>query len=213
MKITMMNHDVKYLDVMYIYGNIKIRIALLRLMTSPQDMPEVVQRDPIDTFVDQWGRERPDLNTAPLGVVSRILMLAKRLEHSADLALARFGVSLAQLDVLAALRRSGPPYKLSPTRLMEFVTLTSGAMTNRIDRLEELGLVARESDPQDRRGVLAALTDAGRQLVDAAIVVRLEEARRSISRLSDADAAALAALLRELLCGHAAPTGDERRRR
>ncbi len=172
-----------------------------------------LERDAVDLFIEQWKRERPDLDPAPLGVVSRVLMLAKFLEQGADRALERYGLSLWQFDVLAALRRSGPPFKLSPSRLIQFVTLTSGAMTNRIDRLEDLGLVTREADPADRRGVLIALSEAGRSMVDDAIAARLDDARRSLSELQETDVAALAALLRKLLVGYAAACGPSRRRR
>ncbi|MFO0840145.1 MAG: MarR family transcriptional regulator [Phycisphaerae bacterium] len=172
-----------------------------------------MNRDAVDLFVDQWNSERPDLDPSPLGVVSRVLMLEKLLEQSADRALARFGLSLWQFDVLAALRRSGPPFKLSPTHLMQLVTLTSGAMTNRIDRLEALKLVMRESDPDDRRGVLIALTPEGRKLVDEAIAGRLDAARRDIAELSSDEAATLAALLRKVLIAHAGPITTQRRNR
>jgi DNA-binding MarR family transcriptional regulator len=160
-----------------------------------------MEPDRVDLFIEQWNRERPDLNPAALGVVSRVLMLAKGLEQSADRALARFGLSLWQLDVLTALRRSGKPFQLSPTQLMELVTLSSGAMTNRIDRLEQLGLVVRERDPNDRRGVLICLTPEGRKLVDNAIVVRLADARRNLTPFTKAEQRTLAALLRKLLSG------------
>lgn len=133
--------------------------------------------------------------------IDQLLMLAKRLEQSADRALAPFGLSLWQFDVLAALRRSGEPFRLCPTRLMELVTLTSGAMTNRIHRLEQLGFVVREPDPADRRGVLIRLTVAGRKLVDAAIAVRLEDAQRNLTGLSTAERRQLVARLRRLLMG------------
>jgi len=155
--------------------------------------------DQIDWFMDQWRRERPDLDASPLAVISRILVLSRHLEFSADRALAPFGLSLWQFDVLAALRRSGAPFKLSPTQLMGFVTLSSGAMTNRIDRLEEMGLVRREEDPNDRRGVLITLTPQGRKLVDQAIAVRLEEARRSLTGYTKTDEKLAAGLLRRLL--------------
>jgi DNA-binding MarR family transcriptional regulator len=163
-------------------------------------------------FIDQWNRERPDLDPAALGVVSRVLMLAKLLEQSADRALASSDLSLWQFDVLAALRRSGAPYKLSPTQLMQLVTLTSGAMTNRIDRLEELGLVTRENDPDDRRGTLIALTRAGRKVVDEAIGARLADARSNLTALSDAERKTLGSLLRRLLItnGGAAHNGRSR---
>lgn len=171
-------------------------------------------RDPVDLFIEQWNRERPDLDPSALGVVSRVLMLAKHLEQSADRALARFDLSLWQFDVLAALRRSGPPFRLSPTQLTQLVTLTSGAMTNRLDRLEELALVKRETDPDDRRGVLIVLTPAGRSRVDEAITARLEEARRNLAELPPAQKKKLAAMLRILLIANAGPArpGGSRRR-
>lgn len=171
------------------------------------------QSDAVDLFITQWQRERPDLQPLPLGVVSRVLMLAKQFEQGADRALAEFGLSLWQFDVLAALRRSGPPFKLSPTRLTELVTLTSGAMTNRIDRLEELGLVSREADPQDRRGLRIALTREGRKLVDQAIAARLDEAQRSIAACSAAEQRTLASLLRRLLIASAGEPAARGRRK
>lgn len=162
-------------------------------------------RDAVDLFMSQWSRERPDLDSSALGVVSRILMLSKRLEQRTDRALAPFELGLWQFDVLAALRRSGPPFKLSPSQLMQLVTLTSGAMTNRIDRLEGAGLVQRREDPGDRRGVLIALTPEGRRLVDQAIAVRLEDARDSLSGLSVSEQRTLAGLLRKMLLAQSGP--------
>lgn len=161
-----------------------------------------MKRDVVDLFMEQWKRERPELDPSPLGVVSRVLMLYKFLGDSADRALEPFGLSLWQFDVLAALRRSGKPYRLSPSELMRLVTLTSGAMTNRIDRLESLGLVRREADPEDRRGVLIFLTAEGRKLADAGISARLEDARRNIECLSRQELSTLAGLLRKLLLSH-----------
>jgi DNA-binding MarR family transcriptional regulator len=171
-----------------------------------------MERDPVDLFIEQWNRQRPDLDPSALGVVSRVLMLEKHLEQSADRALSRFDLSLWQFDVLAALRRSGPPFMLSPSRLMQFVTLTSGAMTNRIDRLEEDGLVERREDPDDRRGVLIALTPEGRKLVDEAIAVRLDDARRNIATLSSVEEKTLATLLRKLLIANAGGVTQSARR-
>ncbi|MCG3129104.1 MAG: hypothetical protein CHACPFDD_04013 [Phycisphaerae bacterium] len=170
-----------------------------------------MERDSVDLFIEQWNRQRPDLDPSALGVVSRVLMLAKHLEHSADRALERFELTLWQFDVLAALRRAGPPFKLSPTRLMQLVTLTSGAMTNRIDRLENLRLVVREADPEDRRGVQIALTREGRKLVDEAIAVRLDDARRNICGFSASEEKSLAGLLRRLLLATTRTAGQNAR--
>lgn len=155
--------------------------------------------DPVDVFIDQWRHERPELDAAPLGISSRLLMLYKHLEQSTDRALGRFGLTLWQFDVLAALRRSGEPFALSPTQLIRFMTISSGAMTNRIDRLEEMGLVKRLDDPEDRRGVLIALTPEGRRTVDEAVTARLDEAKRLFAPFSQEEAKTLTDLLRRLL--------------
>lgn len=167
-----------------------------------------MDRDLVDVFISQWRRERPDLDPSSLGVVSRVLLLSKQIEQSADRALARFGISLWQFDVLAALRRAGPPFALSPTDLTRFVTLTSGAMTNRIDRLEQLGFVRRERDAHDRRGVLVALTPEGKRIADESIAARLEAARQNLAALDDAERAAAAGLLRKLVLANAPPADE-----
>ena len=169
-----------------------------------------MERDAVDLFMEQWRRERSELDPSPLGVVSRVLMLYKFLEQSADRALGPFGLSLWQFDVLAALRRSGKPFRLTPSELMRLVTLTSGAMTNRIDRLEALGLVRREADPDDRRGVLICLTNEGRKLADEAISARLEDARRNTEKLSRQESSTLAGLLRKLLLSSSSLRLDRR---
>jgi DNA-binding MarR family transcriptional regulator len=158
-----------------------------------------MESDQVDMFIKQWNRERPDLDPAALGVTSRLLMLYKYLEQSADEALEPFGLTLWQFDVLSALRRSGPPFALSPTQLTEVATLSSGAMTNRIDRLESMGLVQRNPDPHDRRGVLIALTPKGKKLVDQAIVARLQDARDVLAPYSKVEQKKLADMLRRLL--------------
>jgi DNA-binding MarR family transcriptional regulator len=170
------------------------------------------QRDQVDSFIEQWERERPDLDAAPLGLVSRLLTLGKTLEHGADQALAPYGLTLWQLDVLAALRRAGPPFQLSPTQLAQQVTLSSGAMTNRIDRLEAAGLVQRLADPEDRRGVRIALTPAGLTLADEAIAAHLRHARQNVNGLTAREVRVLARLLRRLMLSHglrARPIGAE----
>lgn len=155
--------------------------------------------DTVDRFIRQWNRQRPDLDAGPLAVVSRLLRLEKYLEQSADRALRPFGLNLWQFDVLAALRRSGPPFTLTPSELLRQVTLTSGALTNRIDRLEALGLVERRDDPNDRRGVQVRLTPRGLRIVNDAIAVRLEEAATHLAPFSPDERQTLADLLRRLL--------------
>jgi DNA-binding MarR family transcriptional regulator len=110
-----------------------------------------------------------------------------------------YGVSFGEYLVLAALRRAGPPYRMNPTALFNSVILSSGAMTNRLDRLEEMGLVERLPDPSDRRGRLVALTDSGRNLVDSAVVDYLEDEQQLLSSLDADEREQLAGLLRKLL--------------
>jgi DNA-binding MarR family transcriptional regulator len=155
--------------------------------------------DPIDGLIAQWKVERPDLDATPMGVAGRILRLAVRLERRVGATLSGFGLTLWQFDVLATLRRSGEPYRLSPTQLMHEVMLSSGAMTNRIDRLESKGLVRRRPQPTDRRSVQIELTAKGKQLVDRAVAARFDEAREVAGLLSSRERATLERSLRNLL--------------
>lgn len=155
--------------------------------------------DEVDQIVTAWQRERPDVNTAPMQVLSRIGRLAQHVESARRAAFSTHDVELWEFDVLAALRRSGRPYELSPGRLITLTHVTSGTMTNRVDRLSDRGFVERRPDPGDRRGVLVALTDSGRDTVDAAIV---ELMRAESALLAEVPAAArdrLTADLRLLL--------------
>ena len=154
--------------------------------------------DEVDEIVAAWHRERPDLDTEPMQVLSRVTRLARHLDRARRAAFAAHALEPWEFDVLSALRRSGPPYQLSPGRLVTETLVTSGTMTNRVDRLTERGLVAREADPGDRRGVLVTLTPAGRRAVDAALDELLEQERALLSSLSPADARTLAAALRTL---------------
>lgn len=126
-------------------------------------------RDHVDDLLAQWAEERPDFDTSALTVAARVARLSRYLVRVSREALDRFGINEGEGNVLAALRRAGPPYALTPTELYRSLLLSSGAMTNRIDRLEQRGLVARERDPADRRRILVRLTDAGRELIDAAM--------------------------------------------
>lgn len=159
---------------------------------------ERAARDLVDRSIKQWSVQRPDLDAAALGIVSRILILAGRFERGADRALSEHDLSLWQLDVLGALARSGPPYALHPKQLSRSVFLSSGAMTNRIDRLEQAGLVERQADPTDRRAVLVALTAKGLKLTQQAIAARFSEAQANIEALSAKERKVLANLLRKL---------------
>jgi DNA-binding MarR family transcriptional regulator len=155
--------------------------------------------DEIDRIVEQWNRERPDLDVSPTHTLQRITRLSLLQGVSFARVFAAYGVSFGEYLVLAALRRAGPPYRMNPTRLFNAVILSSGAMTNRLDRLEAMGLVERQPDPTDRRGRLVALTDRGRDLVDAAVNDHLENEERLLGALDPGERDQLAGLLRKLL--------------
>lgn len=152
--------------------------------------------DEVDRIVEAWHRERPDLDVMPLTVLSRVTRLARHLDLARRTAFARHQLEVWEFDVLSALRRAGKPYQLSPGTLVAQTLVTSGTMTNRIDRLGERGLVERRPAPGDRRGVLVHLTEEGRARVDAAMEDLLGVEHELLARLSEADRTALADLLR-----------------
>src|SRR5262249_46056727 len=155
--------------------------------------------DEVDDLVAAWQAERPDLDVQPMQVLSRISRLARHLDRVRRAAFAAHGLEPWAFEVLAALRRQGPPYPLRPGSPLPTPLVTSGTMTNRIDRLEQAGLVRREPDPQDKRGVLVTLTDAGRSQVDDALADLLEAEQALLASLPTESRGALADLLRVLL--------------
>ena len=126
-------------------------------------------RDAMDRILDQWRRERPDLDLSPMGVFGRIAQVAAMLGPAAEARFARHGLRQGEFDVLAALRRSGPPYTLTPSELAGQLMMSRAGMTSRADRLEAAGLVTRRLDPRDRRSFRITLTDRGLRTVDAAL--------------------------------------------
>jgi DNA-binding MarR family transcriptional regulator len=163
------------------------------------EAPVASQRDEVDDLVAAWRRERPDLDVAPLEVLSRITRLARHLDRARGQAFSRHGLEGWEFDVLAALRRAGDPYRLSPGKLLQQTLVTSGTMTNRIDRLAARGLVERHPSLDDRRSVMVQLTDAGATKVDAALIDLLAHERAILTDLSSDDAGTLASLLRRML--------------
>jgi len=155
--------------------------------------------DDVDELVAAWQAERPDLDVRPMQVLSRISRLARHLDRERRTAFAGHGLESWGFDVLSALRRQGPPYELSPGALLRATLVTSGTMTNRIDRLERAGLVRRRPDPQDKRGVLVTLSAAGQSQVDAALADLLEAEQALLAGLPEASRHTLADLLRILL--------------
>lgn len=155
--------------------------------------------DPIDKILTQWKQESPDLDVSSLGVTGRILQLARLLEKHREAVLADFDLNLWSFDMLATLRRQGAPYRLKPTELYGLLMLSSGAMTNRIDRLEKEGLVTRLRDPDDRRGIRVQLTSQGVERVEAVMPVLFAEENRLVEALSQTETQALTDLLRQFL--------------
>ncbi|MCW2815818.1 MAG: MarR family transcriptional regulator [Nocardioides sp.] len=156
-------------------------------------------RDEVDDLVDAWARERTDLDLDPVAVFSRISRLARHLDLARRQAFSAHDIESWEFDVLAALRRAGAPYELSPGRLLRETLVTSGTMTNRVDRLAARGLVERYPDPEDRRGVIVRLTADGAARVDGAFEALLDAERALLAGLPARDQARLATLLRSLL--------------
>ncbi|MHA6510998.1 MarR family winged helix-turn-helix transcriptional regulator [Tessaracoccus sp. Z1128] len=159
--------------------------------------------DEVDEVVTAWSRERGDLVLEPMHIWSRVDRLSGILADHRKRAFAVHAIEGWEFDVLAALRRAGEPYRLSPGQLLRETHVTSGTMTNRVDRLVARGAVTRDPDPDDGRGMLVTLTPAGLALVDAALVslVRVEE--ELLVSWTAEDRARLAGYLRRLLLGSA----------
>ena len=159
------------------------------------------QRDGVDAIVDQWKTERPDLDPSPIGIVGRVSRLARELEARLEPVYKAHGLEPGWHDVLATLRRIGPPYRMRPTEFTSALMLTSSGTTKRLDRLEQAGLITREPDPDDRRGTLITLTPAGHRLIDSVTEAHLDNERRLLSELTDAEQRRIADLLRKLQLG------------
>jgi DNA-binding MarR family transcriptional regulator len=156
-------------------------------------------RDEVDGLVEAWARERSDLDLGPVEVFSRISRLSRHLDLARRDAFTAHGIESWEFDVLAALRRAGAPYELSPGRLLRETLVTSGTMTNRVDRLASRGFVERLPDPHDRRGVLVRLTADGKSTVDGAFGALLGAEAALLEGLAPRDRLTLARLLRTLL--------------
>ena len=156
-------------------------------------------QDEVDRLVAAWRRERPDLDVRPLEVLSRITRLARHLDRARRAAFSGYELAVGEFDVLAALRRSGEPYRLSAGQLVSQTLVTSGTMTTRIDRLAHKGMVQRQSDPRDRRGILVVLTPRGRDQVDTALVGLLAQEQDLLGNLPDRRREILTGLLRDLI--------------
>jgi DNA-binding MarR family transcriptional regulator len=154
--------------------------------------------DEVDRIVGAWQRERPDLDFTPLQVLSRVGRLARHLDRARRTAFAASDLESWEFDVLSALRRAGAPYQLSPKSLLQQTLVSSGTMTNRIDRLVERRLVERRTDPNDGRGILVVMTRLGQERVDGAIAQLVAAEAELLDALSLGDQERLAVLLRKL---------------
>ncbi|ATZ94146.1 MarR family winged helix-turn-helix transcriptional regulator [Dickeya fangzhongdai] len=158
--------------------------------------------DRADNAYEQWRRERPDIDPFPMQVLGRLFEATQRLERDhLNPLFARFGLRPGEFDVLATLRRSGAPYALTPTQLYEALMMSSGGMTNRIDRLEQAQWVARQNNPQDRRGTLVTLTEQGRELMDTLVALHTDNERQALASLNEDEQQQLNLLLKKLLAG------------
>ena len=155
--------------------------------------------DGVDRIVEQWARERPELDTTAMALFGRVFRVARLVGDEMERVYAAHGIGRPDFDVLATLRRSGAPHELSPGELAASMMLSSGGTTARVDRLEKAGLVRRAADPQDRRGVVVGLTARGRRLVDGAVTAGLARQQELLAHLPPAKQARLSALLREVL--------------
>jgi DNA-binding MarR family transcriptional regulator len=156
-------------------------------------------QDDVEAMVEAWSRERPNFDFTSIALTSRVLRLAHHFDHAQQERLASLGLKPGWLDVLSALRRAGPPYRLSATELASSTLVSTGGMTSRIDRLEEAGLVSRAPDPSDRRGVLVELTGRGRRVVDTAVEAQRELGENILRPLGPEERQAFTQLMSKLL--------------
>ncbi|WP_331766168.1 MarR family transcriptional regulator [Embleya sp. NBC_00896] len=167
----------------------------------PQDVdPSALpaDADAVDLIVDQWRRERPDLDAGPVHMVGRITRLHWALEERLCRVFERHDLGRGEFDVLATLRRSGPPFELTAGELRGSTMVTSGAVTKRVDRLEIAGLVSRRAAEDDARGRLIRLTDQGRELIDEVVEQHFRNEARLLAGLTADEQSALTDLLRKL---------------
>lgn len=161
--------------------------------------------DHVDRILAQWQAERPDLQLRPMGLLGRIKRLGSHLGQGMERVFAAHGLNAASFDVLATLRRAGAPYALTPSQLMDWTMVTSGTMTNRLDRLEAKGLIKRVRSDRDARSVTVQLTDEGFALIDACVTEHVANQHRLAEALSETEQAELDRLLSKWLAGFEPP--------
>ena len=161
-----------------------------------------MKKDHVDLVLQQWRAERPDIDPSPMAVMGRLVRLSNIFSGEAQLVFDKYGLHSGEFDVLATLLRSGPPYSLTPNRLFRSLMLSSGAMTNRIDKVESKKLVTRSPDPSDRRGVIVSLTPKGLELINQVIVDHVAKGEELLSCLTDNERETFAKLFKKLLIEH-----------
>ncbi|MBD2362525.1 MarR family transcriptional regulator [Anabaena minutissima FACHB-250] len=158
-----------------------------------------MNKDRIDIILEEWQQELPQLDTSAIGITGRILRIARLLEKHRESILVEYGLNVWSFDVLATLRRQGQPFRLKPTELYNLLMLSSGAMTNRIDRLEQDGIVTRVRDAEDRRSVMVQLTPKGIQLADTVMPILFEKEKQVLSQFTADELQLSIPMLRKLL--------------
>ena len=161
----------------------------------------MAEKDGVDLIIEQWRRERPELDSSPIGIVGRLSRLAREVEARLEPVYREHGLEPGWHDILATLRRTGPPFRLRVTDFSGALMLTSSGTTKRLDKLEQAGLITRDPDPDDRRGTLITLTDAGRKLIDGVTEAHLANERRLLDALTESEQRWLADLMRKLRLG------------
>lgn len=157
--------------------------------------------DHVDRLREQWALELPDLDTEPMAILGRAFRLSNLVRPSIEATFAGFGLDRGEFDVIGTLRRSGPPYRLTPTEMYSSLMISSGGLTHRLDRLEKAGLIRREKSPHDGRSVLVALTEAGAVLAEKAFRTDMSSESSFLLALDGKEREALSALLRKLIVG------------
>ncbi len=180
-------------------------------MTTAPTPPAPRSADQVDWILDQWRRERPDLDVTPMGLIGRLKRCTLLAQRRVDEVFERYGISTWEFDVLATLRRSGRPYCLAPTALFSALMVTSGTMTHRLQRLEASGLVHRLPNPDDARSLLVQLTDRGFALIDEAVAVHVDNEHAILSVLSPEERQSLDDGLSRLLTGLETAARDRNR--
>ena len=158
-----------------------------------------MEKDHVDFIQAQWAQEKPELDTTPMGVIGRISRISRHLDQLLQREYSNFNLNGGEFDVLATLRRAGRPYQLTPTQMFNSLMLSSGAMTNRLDRLEAVGLIKRMPNPNDRRGILVTLSEQGIELMDKAYPAHIENEHQILTALSQTERETLITLLRKML--------------